>query len=114
MDLELAAYKQGKPFAKFNDGPQPIPRRRPIMFRPLVDGTATDLDKIVKRLRHSSWRRQENHNKQLQMFLNRERFQQNATWQAEHDRLLSSTVIAPGLQAQVNERIEALRNLLIS
>ena len=114
MDLELAAYKQGKPFAVFNAGPQPIPRRRPMMFKPLIDSTATDLDKIVKRLRHSSWRRQENHNKQLQMFLNRERYQQNQTWQAEHDRLLSEQAVAPGLQQQVNERLGVLKNLLIS
>ena len=114
MDLELAAYKQGKPFAVFNAGPQPIPRRRPMMFKPLIDSTATDLDKIVKRLRYSSWRRQENHNKQLQMFLNRERYQQNQTWQAEHDRLLSEQAMAPGLQQQVNERLGVLKNLLIS
>ena len=45
MDLELAAYKRGKSFAKFNDGPQPIPRRRPAFFMPLIDGQPTDLEK---------------------------------------------------------------------
>ena len=65
MDLELAAYKRGKPsFAKFCDGPEPIPRRRPAFFMPLIDGQPTDLEKVVKRLRHSTWRRQESHNKQ--------------------------------------------------
>ena len=36
MDLDLAAYKQGKPFAKVFNGSQPIPRRRPILFKPLT------------------------------------------------------------------------------
>ena len=112
MDLELAAYKRGKSYAKFNDGPQPIPRRRPAFFMPLIDGQPTDLDKIVKRLRHSTWRRQENHNKQLQMFVNRENYAQNQTWQSEHDRLMSQQA-APGLQPFVNQRLDTLKTLII-
>ena len=112
MDLQIAAYKMGKPFAKFNEGPQPVPSRRPILYMPLIDGTATDLDKVVKRLRHSTWRRAESHNKQLHQFLNREKFQQNQTWQNEHDRLMASET-APGLQPFVNQRIDALKTLMI-
>jgi hypothetical protein len=112
MDLQLAAYKQGKTFAKFNEGPQPIPKRRPAFFMPLHDGSNTDLDKIVKRLRHSTWKRQESHNKQLQHFINRENYSQNQTWQNEHDRL-ASVETAPGLQPFVNQRLDALKSLMI-
>ena len=113
MDLEIAAYKRGKPFAKFSDGPQPVPRRRPAFFMPLIDRQPTDLDKVVKRLRHSTWRRQESHNKQLQHFINRENYAQNQTWQAEHDRLLGSTDVPTGLQPFVNQRLESLKNMMI-
>ena len=112
MDLQLAAYKRGKPFAKFNDGPQPLPRRRPAFFVPLIDAQPTDLAKRIKRLRHATWRRAESHNKQLQHFLNREKFAQNQTWQAEHDRLMASET-APGLQPFVNQRLDALKTLMI-
>ena len=78
----------------------------------LIDGQPTDLDKIVKRLRHSTWRRQENHNKQLQMFVNRENYAQNQTWQSEHDRLMAQQA-APGLQPFVNQRLETLKSLII-
>jgi hypothetical protein len=111
MDLQLAAYKQGKAFASFNEGPQPIPKRRPAFFMPL-HRTNTDLDKIVKRLRYSTWRRQESHNKQLQHFINRENYSQNQTWQNEHDRL-ASVGTAPGLQPFVNQRLDALKSLMI-
>ena len=113
MDLDFAAYKQGKPFAKVFNGSQPIPRRRPILFKPLTDMHPTDLDKIVKKLRHSTWRRKENHDKQLQFVLNKERYQQNATWQAEYDRLTSQNAAIPGLQSQMNDRLDNLRNVLL-
>ena len=113
MDLEIAAYKRGNHFAKFNDGPQPVPRRRPAFFMPLIDRQPTDLDKFVKKLRHSTWRRQESHNKQLQHFINRENYIQNQTWQAEHDRLLGSTDVPAGLQPFVNQRLESLKNMMI-
>ena len=113
MDLDLAAYKQGTPFRKvFNDS-QPIPRRRPILFKPLTDMHPTDLDKIVKKLRHSTWRRKENHDKQLQFVLNKERYQQNETWQAEYDRLTSQNAAIPGLQSQIKDRLDNLRNVLL-
>ena len=112
MDLELAAYKAGKPFAVFNNGPQPIPRRRPAFFMPLIDGQPSDLDKVVKRLRHSTWRRQESHNKQLQHFMNRENYSQNQTWQNEHDKLMASE-ISPGLQPFINQRMDELKTLMI-
>ena len=45
----------------------------------------------------------EAHDKQLQFILNKERYQQNQTWQAEHDRLVSQNAAIPGLHNQINE-----------
>ena len=70
------------------------------------------LDLITKQLRDSTWRRHESHNKQLQHFLDRDRYQMNATWQSEYDRLVSQTA-APGLQPFVNTRIEQLKDLIV-
>ena len=113
MDLEIAAYKQGKPYANFfqnpNDGP--VPRRRPAFSS--LDKQPTNLEKVVRRLRYSTWKRQESHNKQLQHFINRENYSQNQTWQAEHDRLLGSTDVPAGLQPFVNQRLESLKNVMI-
>ena len=111
MDLELAAYRRGKSFAQFNDGPQPIPKRRPMFFTPFKNG-GTELDKFVRRLRHSSWRRAESQNKQMQLFMDRKKFQDHQSWQSEYDRL-RATVTAPGLQASVEERLEGLRTAML-
>ena len=52
MNLDLAAYKlrQGN-FAKIFNESQPIPRKKPLMFKPF-EMHPTDLDKFVKRLRY--------------------------------------------------------------
>ena len=65
---------------------------------------------IAKRLRQSTWRRAESHNKQLQHFLDRERYQQNASWQSEYDRLRST--YTPGLQPYVDDRMQALGEMI--
>ena len=113
MNLDLAAYKlrQGN-FAKIFNESQPIPRKKPLMFKPF-EMHPTDLDKFVKRLRYSTWRRKENHDKQLQFILNKEKYQQNQTWQAEYDRLSSQNTALPGLQNQINDRLDSLRNVLL-
>ena len=107
MDLQLAEYKAGKQM--FFD-PKPMrtlfPRRR--MQTQAQSQTALDL--IAKQMRDSTWRRHESHEKQLKHFLDRERFQQNQTWQGEYDRL--AAVPAPGLQPFVNARLETLKSLL--
>ena len=113
MDLQLAAYKADR--FKFIDPspPQPVLKGRPSpLFIPLRS-RATDLDRIAKRMRHSTWRRQESHNKQLQHFLDRERYAQNQTWQGEYDRLVSRSVVGAGLQPLVDARLEALKTLLL-
>ena len=111
MDLQLAAYKAQK--RGYHD-----PRQwdgNPVAKKQAVVKTAARtriFNSMAKDLRHSAWRRQESHNKQLALFLNRERFQQNQTWQGEYDRL-ASTATAPGLQPFVDARLEQLKSLLI-
>ena len=70
------------------------------------------MDLITKQLRDSTWRRHESHNKQLQHFMDRDRYQRNATWQAEYDRLASRPA-DPNLQPFVNTRIEQLKDLIV-
>ena len=111
MDLQLAACKAQK--RGYYD-PRPWDGN-PIAKKQAVVETAARtraFSTMAKDLRHSAWRRQESHNKQLALFLNRERFQQNQTWQGEYDRL-ASTATAPGLQPFVNARLEQLKSLLV-
>ena len=109
MDLQLAQYKAGK---QMYFDPKPIniqnmfPRRR----MQAQAQRQTTLDLIAKQMRDSTWRRHESHEKQLKHFLDRERFQQNQTWQGEYDRL--AAVPAQGLQPFVNARLETLKSLL--
>ena len=70
------------------------------------------LDLITKQLRDSTWRRHESHNKQLQHFLDRDRYQMNATWQSEYDRLASQTAV-PGQWLFVHDRMQQLKDLLV-
>ena len=103
MDLNLAAYKEHK--FKYAD---PKPRLRELFMRKRITSLKEDPNRyseIAKRMRHDTWRRAESHNKQLQHFLDRERFQQNQTWQSEYDRL--RTTYAPGLQPHVDDRMQA-------
>ena len=105
IDLELAEFAA----TRFPDKV----RGRPIFRRPRLRAYAesrTGLDVIAKQMRESTWRRHESHEKQLKHFLDRERYRQNQTWQAEYDRLAS--VPAPGLQPYVDARLGALKDLL--
>ena len=109
IDLELAEYKAGK-----YQSQDPVAAYKALLKRPRIMAYAqsrTGLDLITKQLRDSTWRRHESHNKQLKHFLDRERYQQNATWQGEYDRLAS--VPAPGLQPFVDARLDTLKALMI-
>ena len=113
MDLQLAAYKADR--FKFVDSSPPQPvlgGKPPKLFVPLRS-RGTHLDQIAKRMRHSTWRRQESHNKQLQHFLDRERYQQHETWQGEYDRLVSRSAAGVGLQPFVNARLDTLKTLMV-
>ena len=79
----------------------------------------SDLELIVRRMRHDTWRRSENFNKQLQHFIDRKRFQQNETWQIEADRLKSYYNANPvGHSVEhldaIEERMDQLRRLIIA
>ena len=85
MDLELAAFAKGK---KNFDYRNPIPKKRRAFYNGYKNGNL-QLSLFVKKLRHNNWRTVENHNKQVQVLLDRERFQQHKSWQMEHDRIRS-------------------------
>lgn len=113
MDLQLAAYKADRFKYVDSSPPQPVLKsRQPKMFVP-PRSRDTNLDRIAKQLRHSTWKRQESHNKQLQHFLDRERYQQNQTWQSEYDRLASRSATGVALQPFVDARLEALKTLML-
>jgi len=106
IDLQLAQLAAGRgPTRKSN---------KELFRQPRIMSYAqsrTGLDLITKQLRDSTWRRQESHDKQLKHFLDRDRFQRNATWQSEYDRLASQPT--PDMQPFVNTRLEQLKDLLV-
>ena len=108
MDLDIAQYALGKnPYPQARGEQQLNFKTRsafPHIFKPCHK---TELQKMVQRLRYSSFRRQENYNKQLQVFIDRDRFQQNKSARMEYDRLVGSSV-PPELQPYVNDRISHL------
>ena len=117
LDLQLAEYKQYK-FPERTSPPM-FSGRRPVH---MSLRHRTDLDSIVRRMRHGTWRRSENFNKQLQHFIDRKRFQQNETWQIEADRLHAyynaMPVGAPGHNVDhlnaIDERSDELKRLIIA
>jgi hypothetical protein len=109
MDMQLAEYKAGRQM--FVDPKPPIQNLFPRRRITTIAQNRTTLDLIAKQMRDATWRRHESHEKQLKHFLDRERFQQNQTWQSEYDRL--AAIPAPGLQPFVNARLESLKTLLI-
>ena len=108
IDLQLATYKQ-------QTRPTTNPEwNRKLFQQPRILGyskTRNGLDLITKQLRDSTWRRHEAHEKQLKHFLDRDRFQRHATWQAEHDRLASQPTAA--MQPFIHDRLEQLKDLLV-
>ena len=100
MDLQLAAYAAGKE-AYNTSRPTPInqlfPRKR---FQTLMQDNR-ELTQVMNRARHEQHRTREAHNKQVEMYLARERFQQNATWQAEYDRLQAAAMKTPMMQKRL-------------
>ena len=109
IDLQLAAHKQQTRPATTS------PAWNSQLFRrPRIQGyskTRNGMDLITKQLRDSTWRRHEAHEKQLKHFLDRDRFQRNATWQGEYDRLTSQPTAA--MQPFIHDRIEQLKDLLV-
>ena len=111
IDLQLATYKQKTEPSV--DAIQTSWNKR-LFQQPRIQGYAKSrngFDLITKQLRDSTWRRHESHEKQLKHFLDRDRFQRQATWQGEYDRLLPQAV-GP-LQPFLNARLEELKDLLV-
>ena len=111
MDLQIAKYKYDKQIQADPRGwdGNPIFKRQAVIEN--VRRTR-EFSKLVKRLRNSAYRRHEGHNKQLAFMLDRERYQQNATWQGEYDRLASQAV-PETLQPFVNARLGELKAALV-
>jgi hypothetical protein len=106
MDLQLAAYAAGKDvYTRAPTVREMFPRKR---ITTLMQDKSR-LTQVMNNLRHSAHRTQESHNKQLQMYLDRERFQQNASWRAEYDRLASTTHREPYLQKRMDDLKEVMQ-----
>lgn len=112
IDLEIARYAQGKRAYQTPSAldENPIFKKRAVLKTLQTSRAYHD---VLKRIRDSAYLRNESHNKQVAMLLNRERFQQNATWQGEYDRL-ASRAIPVELQPFVNARLDELKKLLIN
>ena len=108
MDLQLAAYAAGKE-AYNTSRPTPLnklfPRKR---FQALMQDNR-ELTQVMNRARHEQHRTREAHNKQVEMYLARERFQQNATWQAEYDRLQAAAMKTPMMQRRLENLAAAMK-----
>ena len=63
----------------------------------------------MNRARHEQHKTREAHNRQVQMFLDRERYQQNATWRAEYDRLQSAALKTPMMQKRLENLASAMQ-----
>ena len=108
MDLQLAAYAAGKE-AYNTSRPTPLnklfPRKR---FQTLMQDNR-QLTQVMNRARHEQHRTREAHNKQVETLLARERFQQNATWRAEYDRLQSAAMKTPMMQRRLENLAAAMK-----
>ena len=113
IDLEIAKYKSNR-LNKYQAEPRAWDGNPIFKKRAVIETAARHhgYAELMKRIRDSAWRKNEGHNKQVAFLLNQERFQQNAGWQAEYDRLASRAVAAE-LQPFVNARLEELKNLLV-
>ena len=133
IDLALAQYKRDRKMAsefQASDG-NPILKKEAIVRSAIRNKT---FDKLMRRLRHSAHKRHENHTKQVQFLLDRNRYQQNQTWLAEYDRLTSDMsatrrvgdwgpgepprfITVPRIHAEdrprVDARLQELKTLLI-
>lgn len=88
IDIALAQYKRDRQMAPEFRAPDgnPILKKEAVVRSAVRNKT---FDKLMRRLRHGAHKRHENHTKQVQFLLNRDRYQQNQTWLAEYDRLTS-------------------------
>ena len=111
IDLVLAAHAQKK-------GRLPAPPKgsQVVFARPVIQtarGERGKLYQMTKALREDTYQKKEHYDKQLTHFMNKARFQQHQSWQAEFDRLRSSHVAAGApADAAYKNRLEDLRQKL--
>ena len=103
MDLQLAAYKLGKDVMGGPLGMNFGSSAKQIFPRKTLTTLMQDnrrLTQVLNRVRRDAQRTKESYNKQVQMFIDRERFQQNASWQAEYERLQSIPIFQRATHVQ--------------
>ena len=103
MDLQLAAYKAGK--VGFSD-PKPFVNIIGKKRAEVAMANTRKYDEMLKKIRHDTARKQEGHDKQLALMVNRRKFAQNVTWQTEFDRLASQPGAPDG-------RLDQLKSLIL-
>jgi len=107
IDIDIALYARNRK-RYGEDAPRPVPRikQRRISTTPL--SRQTPIDQIAKHMRYTAYKRNEQHNKQVQMLLNQRKFAQNATWQSEYDRLRGSNILSAEDQQRIDARLDDL------
>ena len=106
LDIDIAMF--AKNMKQYGDKARPPPKfkRQGVGVTPL--SRQTPIDRIARHLRHTAWRQQEQHTKQVQMLINQRRFAQNETWRAEYDRLRGSNILSAEDQQRIDGRIDDL------
>ena len=107
LDIDIAMFaKNLKQYGLDKAKPQPKFKRAGVGVTPL--SRQTPIDRIAKHLRHTAWKSQEQHTKQVQMLINQRRFAQNETWRAEYDRLRGSNILSAEDQQRIDGRLDDL------
>ena len=102
MDLQLAAYKAKKyGFSDAKPLEHPFGKKR----AEVAMADTHQYNRMLKRLRHGAGRRQEGHDKQVALLVNRRKYAQNQTWMAEYDRLASQPGAPDGRRDQLKSLI---------
>ena len=103
MDLQLAKYKAGKyGFSDPKAFDHPFDKKR----AEVAMSSTRKYNEMLKKIRHDTAKKQEGHDKQLALMVNRRRFAQNVTWQTEYDRLASHPGAPDG-------RLDQLKSLIL-
>ena len=107
LDIDIAMFARNMTsYGQDKAKPPPKFKRPQVGVTPL--SRQTPIDQIAKHLRHTAWKKHEQHTKQVQMLIDQRRFAQNATWQAEYDRLRGSNIMSPVDLLRIDGRIDDL------
>ena len=107
LDIDIAMFARNMTsYGQDKAKPPPKFKRPQVGVTPLR--RQTPIDQIAKHLRHTAWKKHEQHTKQVQMLIDQRRFAQNATWRAEYDRLRGSNILSAEDQQRIDGRIDEL------